>query len=158
MHLLRLLPPRKKALDIAQDAREHRLSKLSRECVLLTGMIRRVEPRQVAGQGVAGAMTETKCRQALDFAAVLEQPQKNAHRDASQCEKGARPEDFEFPFEVGTAVREFGRQRLIAGRRTTRTSSNVGILQLEPVAAVRRSGLIREPGAKESAKQKISGA
>src|SRR5579863_5604023 len=156
MRRLKILPPRKKALDIAQHAREHRFREFSRERVLLAGMIRRVKPRQIVRQGVAGAMSEAKRRQTFDFAAVLEQPQKNAHRDASQCQQSAWPEDFEFLFEVRAAVREFGRQRLIAGRRATRTGCDVCVSQLEPVARVRRSGLIRESGAIERAEQKIS--
>lgn len=101
-------------------------------------------------------MAKGKRGQARNPSLVLEQTQIHPHRNAAESQNRADPVEFEFAFQVRPAIRQFRRQRFVRGRRTSQSGCNIGILQQEPVPAVRRSWLIREPGAEQRLIQKIS--
>jgi hypothetical protein len=150
--------PLEESAYISQHVREHGLRQFPRKSILLAGMVRSEQSRQVSGKLVANSVTKPERRKTLDFAAIFQQPQVNTHRNAPKGENRARPQNFKLALEIRTAVRKLRGQRLVRGRRAANSSNDIGIFQREPVAAMRRSRLVRESSAKQRVKQEISRA
>jgi hypothetical protein len=144
--------------DSPQHRDEHRLGQFSCERILLARMVRREKPRQFTGQLVARSVREGKSRKALNFAAVLQQPEIRSHRNAPQHEHGARPQNFQLSFEIRAAILKLRRQRLIGRWRATHRRRDVGAVQSQPVAGLRRCRLVRESRSIKRPIKKVSGA
>jgi hypothetical protein len=153
--------PSRRFLEVPADSPQHRdehyLRQFSCERILLARMVRREKPRQFTGQLVTHSVREGKRREALNFAAVLQQPEIRTHRDAPQHKHGARPQNFKLSFEIMAAIRKLRRQGLIGRGRAAHCCRDVGVVQLQPVAALRRCRLVRKSRSIQRPVKKISG-
>jgi len=82
--------------------------------------------------------------EAFDLSARLQNAEIRAHGDASESEDGARLENFQIALEVGTAVVELGRQRLIVGRGAAGGRRDIRVFEREAVVAANGGGLARK--------------
>src|SRR6202011_4331368 len=115
---------------------------LSRECVLLAGMIRSKQPRQFPRQSVARAMTKWKFCQALNLASLLKHCKVRPHRDTSQRQDRSPTNQLKFSLKIGLAIRKLRGERLIRRGSASHHGCNVRILQLEPVIPSCRGWLV----------------
>ena len=145
-------------MDFAEEGDEHGRGELPGEGVLLAGVVGAEKARQGLFEAKSGAVGELEGRKGADFAFALEDSEIRKHGDAAEGEDGTRLKNFELALEVGTAVCELGRERLVGGRRAASGSSDVGVFQFEPVVAVSGNGLICEAAAIERGKQEVAGA
>ena len=150
--------PRQKFAHVAQDLQHHRVRKLSSKCILLARVIGREQSRQFARQFVARAMPKRKRSQGRNQPALLQQSQISPHRNASQHQHRARPQNLQLALQIVPAIRQLRRQRFICGWRAPQSRSHVSILQSQPIFAIHSSRLIGKPGAKQRLVQKISRA
>ena len=80
------------------------MGKLAGERILLAGMVRREQVRQVSGQLVVRAVRERKGRESADLSLFLEQAEISLHGNCSQSQKRLWAQDFELGFKILTAV------------------------------------------------------
>ena len=150
--------PLQQCSNVAQNFQHHRVRKLSSKSILLAGMIRRKEPRQIAWQLITRAMPKRKRSQRRNQTALFQQSQISPHRDAPQDQHRARPQDLQIALQKVPAIRQLRGQRLVRRRRAAQSCGHIRILQRKPIFAIHGSSLIGKPRAKQGLVQKISRA
>lgn len=118
-------------------------------------MIRSKKPRQISRQFITRAMPKRKRSQRRNDPALLKQSQISPHRNASQHQHRARPQNLQLALQIVPAIRQLRRQRLIGRGSTAQSRGHVSILQRQTVVAIRRSRLIGKSRAKQRLVQKI---
>jgi hypothetical protein len=149
---------RQKLSYVAQDFQHHRVRQLASKCILLARMIRREQARQIAWQFIASAMSKRKLSQRRNKPALFQQSQISPHRDATKHQHRTRPQYRKLALQKVPAICQLPRQRFVRRRRATQSRGHVSIVQSEPIFAIRRSGLIGEPRAKQRLVQEITRA
>src|SRR4029077_10497786 len=118
-------------------------------------MVSGKEAGEIARQGKARAVREGGCRARRDQSLSLQQIEIRVERNASQRKDGSRANQRELPFEIGQAVADFFRQRLVGGRRAANRRRNQRVLEDQSVIGALRAWLISKPRAIELLVQKI---
>ncbi len=144
--------------NVEKHVAEHRFGEAACESILLARMIRRKEPRQRRGEGEVRAVRKRIRREAFDLAARFQDAEIGAHRDATEHEDGAGRQNFQIAFEIGAAVVEFTRERLIVGRGAARGRRDEGAREREAVVAANGCGLARETGFVKRLIQEVAAA
>ncbi|HJZ52663.1 MAG TPA: hypothetical protein VJ228_10725, partial [Candidatus Acidoferrales bacterium] len=80
-----------------------------------------------------------------------------AHGDAAEHQYGAQAMNFQFTFEIWTAICQLRWQRLIGRWGAANSRSDIRVFESQAIAAMLRSRLIREAGAKQGFVQKVAG-
>jgi hypothetical protein len=148
--------PRQKLAYVAQDLEQHRIRQLSSKSILLARMIRRKQTRQTSRQLVASPVPKRKRSQRRNKPALFQQSQISPHRNATQHQHRARPQNLDLALQKVPAIRKLRRQGLVGGRRAAQSRGHISILQRQSVSAILRSGLIRKSRAIQRLVQKIA--
>ena len=155
---LRRKSSRQKLSYVAQDFQHHRVRKLSSKSILLARMVRREQARQIPRQFIARSMPKRKRSQSRNLPALFQQSQISPHRDTTKHQHRARPQNFDLALQKVPAIRKLRGQRFVRGRRAAQSRGHICILQRQTIFAIRRSRLIRKPGAKQRLVKKITRA
>src|SRR5690242_14136233 len=131
-------------------------------------MITRKQPGESRGKNVTDAMRKWKSRKGREFFLRLGrmrgsgfryEAKISVKRNLPQCQHSPHArQEFEFAFEIWTAIAQLIRLGLVGGRSATQGSGNVTTAQLQPILAMARFGLAGKPGFEEGSKQKVSRA
>ncbi len=105
-----------KSADVPQNAGEHGGRQAPGLRVLLAGMIRGEEAREIARQDETCAVRKWVGRARTDQAFLFQQIEIRVEGDASQGKNRSRADKFQFSFEIGQAIANFFRERLVRGR------------------------------------------
>src|SRR5260221_4027038 len=99
------------------------------------------------GQGVFGAVAEIIFPLAGDQLSSHQVVEIGLESDSPQSNDDAQIfQSFKFAFQKGSAVGQFGGQRLVAGRRTAGGGGYIKIVKNKPVVRIGRRRLTSEPG------------
>jgi len=103
-------------------------------------------------------MRKVEPRPRSDSPALLQQLQIRIPRDFPQRQHCAWLQNFQFAFQITTAIQNLTGQRLICGRCAAHCRRNVRTSQLQPIFSADRSRLVRESSLMQRLEQEITRA
>jgi hypothetical protein len=121
-------------------------------------MVHAKEPRLIAGELRFRAMRKRKLRTRRDRFALFQSLQIPVPRNPSERQYCSRLQYLHFALEVGPAVQNFPRQRLVRRGRATNRRRDISIPQLQSIIAMRRARLVCEPGPIQCGIKKVARA